>query len=119
MWRNSGKDETIIIIVIIVYQYEKDEAVWSDAADALSDKEKEDYLESMINLVEREYSASCRVISENYFLKLYEKAGAINESEQEDIVNNGRGRAFMIASPTERLSVDIIAGKEVESIFNG
>lgn len=55
----------------------------------------------------------------NDLVKLYEKAGAINESEQEDIVNNGRGRAFMIASPTERLSVDIIAGKEVESIFNG
>ena len=28
--------------------------------------------------------------------KLYEKAGAINESEQEEIVNNGRGRAFVV-----------------------
>ena len=55
----------------------------------------------------------------NDLVKLYEKAGAINESEQEDIINNGRGRAFMIASPTERFSVDIVAGKDIEAVFNG
>lgn len=48
---------------------------------------------------------------------LYEKAGAINESEQEDIVNNGRGRAFLITSPTERTCVDIVAGKGIEELF--
>ena len=55
----------------------------------------------------------------NDLVMLYEKAGAINESEQADIINNGRGRAFMIASPTERTNVDIIAGKEIEAVFNG
>lgn len=49
--------------------------------------------------------------------KLYEKAGAINESEQEDIVNNGRGRAFVITSPSERCCVDIIAGEAIERLF--
>jgi hypothetical protein len=49
--------------------------------------------------------------------KLYEKAGAINESEQEDIINNGRGRAFLITSPSERCCVDIVAGKDIERLF--
>ena len=48
---------------------------------------------------------------------LYEKVGAINESEQEDIVNNGRGRAFVITSPSERTCVDIVAAKGIEDLF--
>ena len=51
--------------------------------------------------------------------KLYEKAGSINEAEQNDIVNNGRGRAFVITSPSERTCVDIIAGKgHREAVYN-
>lgn len=49
--------------------------------------------------------------------RLYEKAGAINESEQNDIINNGRGRAFVITSPSERTCVDIVAGKDIEQLF--
>lgn len=49
--------------------------------------------------------------------KLYEKAGAINESEQEDIINNGRGRAFVITSPSERTCVNIVAEKGIEDLF--
>ena len=36
--------------------------------------------------------------------KLYEKAGGINESEQEDILQAKRGQAFTIMSPTSRSS---------------
>ena len=50
-------------------------------------------------------------------IKLYENAGAINESEQDDIVNNGRGRAFVITSPGERTNVDIEAGTGIEELF--
>ncbi len=50
-------------------------------------------------------------------VKLYEKSGAINESEQEDIVNNGRGRAFLITSPSERCCVDIVASPDIEQLF--
>ena len=50
-------------------------------------------------------------------VKLYENAGAINESEQDDIVNNGRGRAFVITSPSERTNVNIIAGEGIEELF--
>ncbi len=50
-------------------------------------------------------------------VKLYEKSGAINESEQQDIVNNGRGRAFLITSPSERCCVDIIASPDIERLF--
>ncbi|MBR1471863.1 MAG: hypothetical protein IJ600_09520, partial [Lachnospiraceae bacterium] len=49
--------------------------------------------------------------------KLYEKAGAINESEQEDIINNGRGRAFVITSPQERTAVNIVASEGIEELF--
>ena len=49
--------------------------------------------------------------------KLYEKAGAINESEQEDIINNGRGRAFVITSPQERTAVNIVASDGIEELF--
>ncbi|MCR4745055.1 MAG: DUF87 domain-containing protein [Lachnospiraceae bacterium] len=51
-------------------------------------------------------------------IKLYENAGAINESEQDDIVNNGRGRAFVITSPGERTNVDIEAGEGIEEMFS-
>lgn len=50
-------------------------------------------------------------------IRLYENAGAINESEQEDIINNGRGRAFLITSPSERSNVDIEASKDIEEMF--
>jgi len=50
-------------------------------------------------------------------IKLYENAGAINESEQDDIVNNGRGTAFVITSPQERTGVNIVASSGVEEIF--
>lgn len=49
--------------------------------------------------------------------QLYEKAGAINESEQDDIINNGRGRAFVITSPSERSNVSIIADEGIERLF--
>ena len=50
-------------------------------------------------------------------VKLYENAGAINESEQEDIVNAGRGKAFVITTPTERSNVEIQAGNGIEELF--
>jgi type IV secretory pathway VirB4 component len=50
-------------------------------------------------------------------VRLYEKAGAINESEQEEIVNNGRGRAFVVTSAAERTCVDIAATRQVQRLF--
>ena len=47
----------------------------------------------------------------------YEKAGAINESEQDEIINNGRGRAFVVTSPSERSSIDIETPKDIERLF--
>ena len=49
--------------------------------------------------------------------KLYEKAGAINESEQEEIVNNGRGRAFVVTSPSSRTGINITASQDMERLF--
>ena len=50
-------------------------------------------------------------------VRLYENAGAINESEQDDIINNGRGRAFVITSPSERTNVNIVAGEGIQELF--
>lgn len=50
--------------------------------------------------------------------KLYEKAGEINESEQEEIIGNGRGRAFVVTSPSNRTGVDIVASEGLQSMFN-
>ena len=49
--------------------------------------------------------------------KLYEKAGAINEVEQDEIVNNGRGNAFVITSPTSRSTVGIVASEALQRKF--
>ena len=49
--------------------------------------------------------------------KLYEKAGAINEDEQEEIINNGRGQAFVVTSPGQRTRIRITASKELQELF--
>lgn len=49
--------------------------------------------------------------------KLYEKAGEINESEQDQIINNPRGRAFVVTSPANRTCVDIVASAEMQELF--
>ena len=53
----------------------------------------------------------------NDLCKLYEKSGALNSSEQYDIINNGRGRAFVMTSPTMRTCVDIQTTKSIEKLF--
>ena len=49
---------------------------------------------------------------------LYDKAGQINEVEQDQIVNNPRGNAFIITSPTNRTSIRIIASQEMKKLFD-
>ena len=48
---------------------------------------------------------------------LYEKAGGINETEQQDIVNNNRGSAFMITGPLSRANASIVASDYVRRLF--
>lgn len=50
---------------------------------------------------------------------LYEKAGEINEVEQQDIINNDRGSAFMITGPLSRMNIDIVASDYLQTIFGG
>ncbi|MCL2637778.1 MAG: ATP-binding protein [Oscillospiraceae bacterium] len=49
--------------------------------------------------------------------KLYEKAGAINESEQEEIINNPRGNAFVVTSPMNRTRISITASEDLQKLF--
>jgi hypothetical protein len=49
---------------------------------------------------------------------LYEKAGGINESEQEQIISAPRGQAFVVTSPTSRSSIRIETPKPVEEMFS-
>ena len=48
---------------------------------------------------------------------LYDKAGQINEVEQDQIVNNPRGSAFIITSPTNRTNISIIASSGTRELF--
>lgn len=48
---------------------------------------------------------------------LYEKAGQINESETENIVNLPRGSAFLITGPTNRTNIRVVATPHVKEIF--
>ena len=48
---------------------------------------------------------------------LYDKAGRINETEQDQIVNNARGDAFIITSPTSRTNIKIIASETTQQMF--
>ncbi len=49
---------------------------------------------------------------------LYEKAGGINESEQEQIVSAPRGQAFVVTSPTSRASLRIETPPSIEEMFS-
>ncbi len=48
---------------------------------------------------------------------LYEKAGEINETEQQDIINNSRGSAFMITGPLSRTNISIVASDYLRKLF--
>ena len=48
---------------------------------------------------------------------LYDKAGRINEVEQDQIVNNARGDAFIITSPTNRTNIKIVASANSRRLF--
>ncbi|MCQ2398909.1 MAG: DUF87 domain-containing protein [Clostridia bacterium] len=48
---------------------------------------------------------------------LYDKAGQINKTEQDQIVNNERGNAFIITGPTSRSNLSIIASDKIRKIF--
>ena len=48
---------------------------------------------------------------------LYEKAGQINESETENIVNLPRGSAFLITGPTNRTNIRVVATPHIKDIF--
>lgn len=48
---------------------------------------------------------------------LYDKAGQINKTEQDQIVNNERGNAFIITGPTSRSNLKIIASERVRRTF--
>ena len=48
---------------------------------------------------------------------LYDKAGQINEVEQDQIVNNPRGNAFIITSPTNRTNISVVASPVMKQMF--
>jgi len=50
--------------------------------------------------------------------QLYEKAGGINENEQEQIVQAKRGQAFVVMSPTSRTNINIDVPSDVIDIFS-
>ena len=49
--------------------------------------------------------------------KLYEKAGGINESEQEQIISAPRGQAFTVMSPQSRSTFKVVVPNDVVAMF--
>ena len=50
-------------------------------------------------------------------VKLYEKAGGVNETEQEQIVQAPRGQAFVVMSPTSRSSFTVETADGIAEMF--
>lgn len=53
----------------------------------------------------------------NDLVALYEKAGQINEKEQDTIVMNPRGKAFLMTGAYSRTNIDIIVADRVRNLF--
>lgn len=53
----------------------------------------------------------------NDLVELYKSSGGINEAEQQEIVTNQQGTAFLISSATERTSFTIVTTDIVEGLF--
>lgn len=53
----------------------------------------------------------------NDLVALYEKAGEINETEQDTIVSNPRGRAFLITGPYSRTCISIEYSQQIRDLF--
>ena len=53
----------------------------------------------------------------NDLVALYEKAGQINEKEQDTIVMNPRGKAFLMTGAYSRTNIDIIVQDRVRDLF--
>ena len=53
----------------------------------------------------------------NDLVILYEKAGKINEKEQETITTNPRGRAFLMTSTYSRTNVDVLVNDRIRNLF--
>lgn len=53
----------------------------------------------------------------NDLVALYEKAGQINEKEQDTIVMNPRGKAFLMTGAYSRTNIDIIVADRVRDLF--
>jgi len=53
----------------------------------------------------------------NDLVALYEKAGQINEKEQDTITTNPRGRAFLMTGPYSRTNIDVITNDSIRDLF--
>lgn len=53
----------------------------------------------------------------NDLVALYEKAGQINDKEQDTITTNPRGKAFLMTGPYSRTNIDIICNDRIRDLF--
>lgn len=65
----------------VMYNYDTGEAKWYGDGLELSETDKEKYINAQINSIENEYTASCKLIEENYFLDVYKISGLISDDE--------------------------------------
>ncbi|MGN0160241.1 MAG: LTA synthase family protein [Lachnospiraceae bacterium] len=69
---------------MVRYNSLTDECEWSEGADAMDENQKDRYLENMINLVNSEYSASVRIIGNNYYQYVWYNSGLMTDEDVEE-----------------------------------
>ncbi len=72
---------------------------------------------AIINACQYSYIFSLAPNDMGDLCKLYEKAGGINEAEQEKIVTAPRGNAFVVLGPTSRSSFQVEVPRDVVQVF--
>lgn len=80
------------------YNYETGVTVWTDEGNKLSPEEKDKYINSNLAAIENEYTASCKIISSNFFLKAYDICGQLSKTEVAD--EEAREKAVMAKDET-------------------
>jgi len=73
--------------------------------------------EAIINACQYSFIFSLAPNDMQDLVKLYEKAGGINESEQNQIIQAARGQAFVILSPTSRSSFTVETAAGLAQMF--
>ena len=65
----------------VKYNYDTGESEWSGNGLSMTEADKDKYINNQLNSIENEYTASCKLIDDNFFLDVYKISGLISDDE--------------------------------------